>query len=84
VGTEFDIELQQGKTFSWLFDTVASVTCMTAESFKAAFPHSQPRRVENAQNCTAASSNQMNSLVFFEIELQNKSKNFKHTVNVID
>jgi len=22
-----------GKTFSWLFDTGASVTCMTAESF---------------------------------------------------
>jgi hypothetical protein len=35
-----------GKTFSWLFDTGASVTCMTAESFKAAFPHSQPRRVQ--------------------------------------
>jgi hypothetical protein len=27
-----------GKTFSWLFDTGASVTCMTANSFHAAFP----------------------------------------------
>jgi hypothetical protein len=26
-----------GKTFSWLFDTGASVTCMKAESFKALF-----------------------------------------------
>jgi hypothetical protein len=57
---------------------------MTAASFKAAFPHSQPRRVENAQNCTAASGNQMNSLGIFEIDLQIKGKNFKHTVNVID
>jgi hypothetical protein len=73
-----------GKAFSWLFDTGASVTCMTAASFKAAFPHSQPRRVENAQNCTAASGNQMNSLGIFEIDLQIKGKNFKHTVNVND
>ncbi len=72
-----------GKTFSWLFDTGASVTCMTAESFKAAFPHDKPRRVQNAQHCTAASGNQMNSLGLFEIDLQIKGKNFKHTVNVI-
>ncbi len=35
-----------GKTFSWFFDTGASVTCMTAESFRAAFPHDKPRRVQ--------------------------------------
>jgi hypothetical protein len=27
-----------GKTFSWLFVTGSSVTCMTAQSFNAAFP----------------------------------------------
>jgi hypothetical protein len=27
-----------GKTFSWLFDTDASITCMTAQYFHAAFP----------------------------------------------
>jgi hypothetical protein len=73
-----------GKTFSWLFDTGASVTCMTAESFKAAFPHSKPRRVQNAQHCTVASGNQMNSLGIFEIDLQNKGKTFKHNINVIN
>jgi hypothetical protein len=72
------------KMFSWLFDTGASVTCMTAESFQAAFLHSKPRRVQNAQHCTAASGNQMNSLGIFEIDLQIKGKNFTHTVNVID
>jgi len=73
-----------GKTFSWLFDTSASVTCMTAASFKAAFPHSKPRRVQNAQHCTATSGNQMNSLGIFEIDLQIKGKTFKHNINAID
>ncbi len=57
---------------------------MTAESFKAAFPHSQPRRVQNAQHCTAASSNKMNSLGIYEIDLQIKGKTFTHNINVID
>jgi hypothetical protein len=73
-----------GKTFSWLFDTGVSVTCMTAESFNSAFPNSKPRRIQNAQHCTAASGNQMNSLGIFEIDLQIKGKSFKHSVNVID
>ncbi len=73
-----------GKMCSWLFDTGASVTCMTAESFKAAFPHSKPHRVQNTQHCTAASGNQINSLGIFEFDLQIKGKNFTHTVNVID
>jgi len=71
-----------GKMFSWLFDTGASVTCMAAESFKAAFPHSKPVRVQNAQHSTAASGNQMNSLGIFEIDLQIKGKNFTHTVTM--
>jgi len=49
---------------------------MTAESFEAAFPNQQPRRVQNAQHCTAASGNQMNSLGIFEIDLQIKGKSF--------
>ena len=57
---------------------------MTAASFKAAFPHSKPHRVQNAQHYTAASGNQMNSLGIFEIDLQIKGKSFKHPVNVID
>jgi hypothetical protein len=73
-----------GKTFSWLFDTGASVTCVTAESFYAAFPFDKPRRVQNAQHCTAASGNKMNSLGIFEIDLQIKGKPFKHQINVIN
>jgi len=73
-----------GKTFSWLFDTGASVTCMTANSFNAAFPHDKPRRVQNAQHCTAASGNRMHSLGIFEIDLEIKGKKYPHHINVID
>ena len=72
------------KTFSWLFDTGASVTCMTAASFHAAFPGLKPRRVQNAQHCTAASGNKMNSLGIYEIDLQIKGKTFSHHINVIN
>ncbi len=57
---------------------------MTAESFNAAFPFNKPHRVTNAQHCTAASGNKMNSLGIFEIDLQIKGKSFKHNINVID
>jgi hypothetical protein len=70
--------------FSWLSDTGVSVTCMTAESFHAAFPHYKAHRVQNAQHCTAASGNKMNSIGIFEIDLQIKGKTFMHNINVID
>jgi hypothetical protein len=73
-----------GETFSWLFDTAASVTCMTAASFLTAFPGVKPRRVQNAQHCTAASGNKMNSLGIYEIDLQIKGKTFTHHINVIN
>jgi hypothetical protein len=65
-----------GKAFSWLFDKGASVTCMTAESFHAAFPSNKPHRVQNVQHCTAAPGNKINSLGIFEIDLQIKGKTF--------
>ncbi len=72
------------KTFSWLFHTGASVTCMTAESFHAAFPFDKPCRVQNAQHCTAASGNKMNSLGIFKIDLQIKGRSYKHNINIIN
>ena len=57
---------------------------MTANSFNAAFPSNKPRRVQNAQHCTAASGNKMNSLGIFEIELEIKGKKYQHHINVID
>jgi Retroviral aspartyl protease len=73
-----------GQTFSLLFDTGASITCMTALSFYAAFPHAKPHRVQDAQHCTAASGDKMKSLGIFEIDLHIKGKIFTHHINVID
>jgi hypothetical protein len=65
-----------GKTFSWLFDTGASGTCMTENSFNAAYPYDKPRRVQNVQHCTTASGNKMHSLGIFEIDLEIKGKKY--------
>jgi hypothetical protein len=73
-----------GKTFSWLFDIVASATCMTSSSFHAAFLTDKPRKVRNAQHCVATSGDKMYSLGIYEIDLQIKGKTFKHRINVID
>ena len=57
---------------------------LTANSFNAAFPSNKPRRVQNAQHCTAASGNKMNSLGIYEIELEIKGRKYRHHINVID
>ncbi len=58
-----------GQTFSWLFDTGASITCMTKASFNAAFPHTKPCRVQNSQHCTATSGDKLHSLGIYEIDI---------------
>jgi hypothetical protein len=87
MGTKSDVEITAragGKTFSSLFDTGASITCITATSFHAAFPSVKPRKVQNAQHCTAASGNKLYTLGIYEIYLQIKGKTFKHHINVMD
>jgi hypothetical protein len=39
------------KTFSWLFDTGAAVTCMNEDSFYLAFGHSKPKQISKPQSC---------------------------------
>jgi Retroviral aspartyl protease len=73
-----------GQTFSWLFDTGASITYMTKASFNAAFPHQKPRRVQNSQHCTATSGDKLNSLGIYEIDLFFKGKKFTHIINIMD
>ena len=73
-----------GQTFSWLFDTGASITCMTKASFDAAFPRTKPCRVQSSQHCTAASGDKMHSLGIYEIDIFIKGKKFTHHINVMD
>jgi hypothetical protein len=50
------------KTFSWLFDTGAAVTCMNKQSFDLAFGHSKPKQISKPQSCVAASGDKMSSI----------------------
>jgi hypothetical protein len=72
------------KTFSWLFDTGAAVTCMNKQSFDLAFGHSKPRQISKPQSCVAALGDKMSSYGVFEVDLFNKGKKFTHPVNVIE
>ncbi len=42
------------KTFSWLFDTGAAVTCMNKCSFEIAFKITQPKKLSEGQSCDTA------------------------------
>jgi len=57
------------KTFSWLFDTRAAVTCMNRQSFDMAFGHSKPRKISKPQSCVAALGDKMSSLGVLEVDL---------------
>ncbi len=72
------------KTFSWLFDTGAAVTCMNKQSFELAFGHSKPKQISKPQSCVAASGDKMSSYGVFEVGLFIKGKKFTHPVNVIE
>jgi hypothetical protein len=54
------------KTFSWLFDTRAAVTCVNKQSFELAFGHSKPKQISKPQSCVAASGDKMSSYGVFE------------------
>ncbi len=68
------------KTFSWLFDTGAAVTCMNKQSFHLAFGHCKPKQMSKPQSCVAASGDKMSSYDVFEVDLFIKGKKFTHPV----
>ncbi len=72
------------KTFSWLFDTSAAVTCMNKQSFDMAFGHTMPKQISKPQSCIAPSGDRMSSYGVFEVDLFIKGKKFTHPVNVIE
>jgi hypothetical protein len=66
------------RTFSWLFDTGAAVTCMNKQSFDMAFGHSTLKQISKPQSCIAASGDKMSPYGVFEVDLFIKGKNL-HT-----
>jgi hypothetical protein len=71
------------KILSWLFDTLAAVTCMNEQSFSLAFGHAKPRQISNPQSCVPASSDKMSSCGVLDVDLSIKGKKFAHPGNVI-
>jgi len=57
------------KTFNWLFDTGAAITCMNADSFRECFGHSKPTLFKKSGGCIAANGSKMSSLGIFEIDM---------------
>jgi hypothetical protein len=55
------------KTFNWLFDTGAAVTCMNANSFRQAFSGKRPKLLHKGTGCVAANGSKMNSLGVIEL-----------------
>jgi hypothetical protein len=72
------------KTFLWLFDAGAAVTCMNKQSFDLAFGHSKPKQISKPQSYVAASGDKMSSYRVFEVDLFIKGKKFTHRMNVIE
>jgi hypothetical protein len=58
------------KTFDWLFDTGAAVTCMNANSFRQAFSGKQPRLLHKG------TGSKMNSLGVFELPMKIRGRSF--------
>ena len=68
------------KTFNWLFDTGAAVTCMNANSFKEAFSGKRPKLLHKGTSCVAANGSKMNSLGVFELPMTIRGRSFLHPV----
>jgi hypothetical protein len=62
------------KTFSWLFDTGAAVTCMNKQSFDLAFGHSKPKQISKPQSCVAASGTKCLPTEFLKWTCLSKAK----------
>ena len=72
------------KTFNWLFDTGAAITCMNADNFRESFGHSKPKLLKKSAGCIAANGSKMDSKVIYEIEMTIRGRKFVHPVTVVE
>jgi hypothetical protein len=72
------------KTFNWLFDTGAAITCMNADSFRESFGHSKPRLLKKSAGCIAANGSRMDSMGIYEIKMTIRGRKFVHPVTVVE
>jgi hypothetical protein len=71
------------KTFNWLFDTGAAITCMNANSFRQSFSGKQPKLLHQGTGCVAANRSKMNSLGVFKLPMTIRGRKFLHPVTVV-
>jgi hypothetical protein len=72
------------KTFSWLFDTGAAITYMSAGSFREAFRMNKPTLIKKSAGCVAANGSKMNSLGVFHLPMTIRGRKFVHPVTVVE
>jgi hypothetical protein len=72
------------KTFNWLFNTGAAITCMNAGSFRESFGHSKPTLLKKSCGCIAANGSRMSSLGIYKIEMTIRGRKFTHPVTVVE
>jgi hypothetical protein len=72
------------KTFNWLFDTGAAITCMNANSFRQAFARKRPKLLHQGTGCVAANRSKMNSLGVFELPMTIRGRRFLYPVTVVE
>jgi len=72
------------KTFNWLSDTGAAITCMNSNSFFQAFHDKTPRLLHKGTGCVAANRSKMNSFGVFELPMTIIGRKFVHPVTVVE
>ena len=72
------------KTFNWLFDTGAAITCMNANSFREAFSGKRPKLLHKGTGCVAANGARMNCLGVFELPMTIRGRSFLHPVTIVE
>ena len=71
---------------NFLYDTGAARTCMTLATFKNAFPHGTPRKLQTnaiSDELYDASGGSLGCIGVYEIEFKILGKKFKHPVRVL-
>jgi len=72
------------KTFNWLFDTGAVISCMNDDSFCESFGHTKPKLLKRSAGCIAANGSKMSSMGIYEIEMTIRGREFTDPVTVVE
>jgi hypothetical protein len=72
------------KTFNWLFNAGAAITCMNADSFQESYGYTKPRLLKKGAGGIAANGSRMDSMGIYEIKMTIRGRKFLHLVTVVE